>query len=302
MKRYQTVLLSHCVSAALSVVMLGGCTSLKHGSDIIHVTASPNPAKAARLTWAGVKAFNVGAFEEAFNKFSAAIAVDETYGPAYNNLGLLLYEEGNLYDAVLSFENAMDYMPNDPTVYYNLALALESAGKSHEAMDLYHQAVEMDPANPIFLGNLVRLRIRLGENDPSVQAQLQDLILIETRPTWRRWADGQLALYFNDALDRGPETPDFNSGSDQDRRSSSASRKRTIDLTPSSSPQIVPSESVEREPETPDPVPESQPRILSGPDMNTTPRAEELPMPVERRDILELPDAIPAPVESDYFQ
>lgn len=310
MKRDQIVLLLR-TTAVMVVLMLGGCSSLQQANEtMIRVSASRNPAKAARLTWAGVKAFNVGAHEEALEKFSAAIAVDETYGPAHNNLGLLFYEEGDLYDAVLSFEAAMDYMPNDPSVYYNLGLALESAGKSQEAMDLYHQAVEMDPANPIFLGNLVRLRVRLGEHDPSLVAQLQDLILIETRPSWRRWADGQLALYFNDSLDRGPETPDFNTEMDRDRGDSPRRSKKVIDLTPESSPQMLGDddeldEQTDAESEqNPLPPPPSQPRILSGPDMNLTP-AEELPVPripPPPRDVLDLEDTQRAPEASDYFQ
>ena len=71
-----------------------------------------------------------------------------TYGPAHNNLGLMHYEQGNYYQAVLAFEQAMDLMPQDPTVLNNLGLTLEAAGKIHEALDLYMQAAEMDPVNP----------------------------------------------------------------------------------------------------------------------------------------------------------
>ncbi len=208
-------------------------------------------------------------------------------------MGLLYYERGNLYDAILAFESAMNYLPNDPTVYYNLGLALESAGKVHEAMDLYLQAVEMDPANPIFLGNLVRLRIRLGENDPSLVAQLQDLVLIETRPSWRRWADGQLALNFNNALDRGPETPDFNTQSDRNR-TGAAERNKVIDLTPQK-PEA-------NEAAADHPSRESKPRILSSPQIGPTSEAEMLPAPVNRIDSFELQDSNPEPNATEYFK
>lgn len=261
-------------AAAWLVATLVGCASLKDPQEaIIHVQASQNPAEAARLTLMGVKALHKGDVDRATAKFMAAVGADETYGPAHNNLGLLHYEQGNLFQAVLAFEEAMELMPQDPTVYYNLGLTLEAAGRVFEAMELYSQAVEMDPVNPNFLGNLVRLRVRMGEDDPTLTTQLQDLILVETRPDWRRWADRQLALTFNHALDSGPETPDFdtldgkNRGQDDDQLNSNI-----IELTPKVDA------SVDRTP------PNSQPRILSGPmEATTSPDVESLPKPMNRQ-------------------
>lgn len=219
----------------LGIASLVGCASLREREQIIRVQSAQNPVEAARLTLLGVKALHHGEIDRATAKFLSAVAADETYGPAHNNLGLLHYEQGNLYLAVLAFEQALDLMPQDPAVYYNLALTLESAGKTFEAMDLYTQAVEMDPTNPQLLGNLVRLRVRLGEDDPTLVTQLQDLILIETRPDWRRWADRQLALTYNITLDRGPAAPDFNTGGDRDRQSvddEAVLQSKIIELTP----------------------------------------------------------------------
>jgi tetratricopeptide (TPR) repeat protein len=155
------------------------------------------------------------------------------YGPAHNNLGLMHYEQGNLYQAVMAFEQAREYLPDDPAVVYNLGLALESAGRTGEALELYYEANSMDVANPSYLGNLVRLRVRLGERDELLQQQLRDLVLIETRPEWRRWADTQLALTVNDALDRGPAAPDLESTVNQTQNRRSADlRNKIIDLTP----------------------------------------------------------------------
>lgn len=214
-------------------VFLGGCASLIDSNEaIIRVQSRQDPAKAGRLTLQGVKAMQNGEIDRAVSRFTAAINADPSYGPAHNNLGLLHYEQGNLFQAVLAFEQALELMPEDPIVYYNLGLTLEAAGRTHEALDLYWQAVEMAPTNPNFLGNLVRLRIRLGEQGPEISAQLKDLVLIETRADWRRWADQQLAYDLNDALDRGPETPDFNSNQKSDKTKTDGVRDNIIDLTP----------------------------------------------------------------------
>ena len=290
MKRKRIVLFCQYLAATSLVVTPLGCASLQDSaSSIVRAEATNNPAKASRLTGAGIKALKVGATDEAARKFLQAIAVDETFGPAYNNLGLLRYEQGNLYEAVLSFEQAMDLLPGDPTVYYNLGLALESAGKTAEAMDLYQQAVEIDPTNPNFLGNLVRLRVRLGEQNPSLVRQLQDLILIETRPQWRSWADEQLALHLNDALDRGPAAPDFRPDT---KRDPSAKSGQVIDLTP---PTTAEPETVPGEPSS------STPRILSGPGSESA-DAQPLPEPATDASGLQLEDPNQLPDSSEYFR
>jgi tetratricopeptide (TPR) repeat protein len=234
MMHRQSSTFHHLYAAMLMAVWLPGCASLHDGGvTIIRVEARRDPVKATRLTLMGVTAMEKGHMDRAAEKFLAAVDADETYGPAHNNLGLLHFEQGNLYQAVMAFEQAMDLMPHDPDVYYNLGLALESAGKVHESMELYWQAVEMDPVNPNYLGNLVRLRVRLGEDDPELIVQLQDLVLIETRPDWRRWADQQLALALNGTLDRGPETPEFNTRRDRSSDDDATEPvQNIIDLTP----------------------------------------------------------------------
>ena len=221
----------------LLLVTAGGCAALTNNNDesIIRVQANSDSVKAQRLTLAGVSAMERGKLDYAFDKLMAAIEADPNYGPAHNNVGLLHYDEGNLYPAALAFERAMELMPENPTVYYNLGLTLEAAGKLYEALDLYWQATEINSTEPHYLGNLVRLRIRLGETSPDVVTQLQDLILIETRPDWKRWADRELALDLNMALDRGPETPDFNAASakgDNDGPNQKRTQNRVIQLTP----------------------------------------------------------------------
>jgi hypothetical protein len=271
---------------------VAGCASLTDRNEsIIQVETSRDAAKAKRLTLAGVKAMNTGHIDYAFDRFMEAVAVDETYGPAHNNLGLLHYDQGELYDAVLSFERASELMPTDPIVFYNLGLALEAAGRVHEAMDLYWQAVEMDPTNPNFLGNLVRLRVRLGENSPEVVAQLQDLVLIETRPEWRRWADRQLALGMNPMLDRGPEAPDFDMGRDRESNGRPASVKRVIDLTPT-----LEDQSGLNAPRSPLPAPSDRRRAVPAPPL-PGPIGSEQSSPSIQRDELPVDETLPEPMQ-----
>lgn len=296
--------------AAMLMGLVGGCAAWRNGNEkIVRIQATQNPDKAARLTQVGIKALAAGNTELASNKFLAAIDADMAYGPAHNNLGLMHYEQGNLYQAVLAFEEAMNLMDQDPTVLYNLAITLEAAGKVHEALDLYMQAVEMDPVNPNFLGNLVRLRIRMGDNDPTLVAQLQDLILIETRAEWRSWADSQLALNFNPLLDRGPDTPEFdlNTENEKVKDKNRDVDDQIIDLTPGESLENDLADSpVIDQPSLQSYEPSSSSPILSAPESNPIPVPQPMPIfddaPVET-----LPPSIQLnpddlPVEMDYFR
>ena len=296
--------------AAIATVSLGGCASWrKSNQSVIRVEASQNTAKAARLTSAGIKALAAGKIDLAEKEFLAAVDADLAYGPAHNNLGLMHFEQGNLYQSVLAFEHAMEYMPQDPTVLYNLGLTLESAGKIHEALDLYMQAAEMDPVNPNFLGNLVRLRIRMGDHDPSLVAQLQDLVLIETRPEWRSWADHQLAIRFNPILDRGPETPDFNLNRDSETAQDDRNiDDQIIDLTPN--PEIDESdfEGMKSDDESANQV--DDPALDSASGMVRQENSVPIPKPMPIYDdatIDTLPPSIQMnpddlPIEMDYFR
>lgn len=227
---------SALTTASLLVGMVGCAAFNDQHDSLIKIESSRNPAKAQRLTLAGVNALENGKPEYAAEKLLSAIRADPKYGPAHNNLGLLQFDDGKLYQAVLSFERARELMPSDPAVYYNLGLALEKAGRKNRALELYWQAVELDPTEPHFLGNLVRLRRRLGENGPDVIAQLQDLMLIETRPDWRDWASEQLEVALNPNLDRGPETPKFGGSESTNERlqnkRTNEPQTRIIDLSP----------------------------------------------------------------------
>ncbi len=266
--RARRTALSTLTTASLLVGIVGCAAFNDQHDSLIKIESSRNLAKAQRLTLAGVNALENGKPEYAAEKLLSAIRADPQYGPAHNNLGLLQFDDGKLYQAVLSFERARELMPSDPAVYYNLGLALEKAGRKNQALELYWQAVELDPTEPHFLGNLVRLRRRLGEDGPDVVAQLQDLMLIETRPDWRDWASEQLEVTLNPNLDRGPETPEFGGSESTNGRLKNKSQNEPqttiIDLSPNAKKlkSSKPTEQSKTEPELlpPGTLGESSPR------------------------------------------
>ena len=211
---------------------VGGCSPFSSPtSQFIHVDRRQDPLLARRHTHAAIEALRIGAHSEASDRLTKALVADPGYGPAQNTLGLVRYQTGDLYAAVLAFEEAMHLMPHDAAVKNNLALALESAGKVSEAEELYMEARDLDATNPVYLGNLARLRVRSERPAYEVRPLLEDLVLIERRPQWRMWANRLLVLRYNPALDRGPDGPDLDAFGSEEEAPTTPLDEKIIDLS-----------------------------------------------------------------------
>ena len=86
-------------------------------------------------------------------------------------------------------------MPHQPIPRNNLGLVFEATGQLEKAEEQFHAALEAEPDNPEFLGNLARAKIRRGERSQELRDLLQQIVVIDTRPQWRTWAEEQLHLF-----------------------------------------------------------------------------------------------------------
>ena len=155
--------------------------------DVTRNTASARADTARALTLIDQKKFS-----EAEPLLTRAIDADPSYGPAHNDLGLVYYQLGRLYDAAWQFQNAIKLLPSQPQPQNNLGLVLESAMKPKEAEQAYAEAHRLEPQNPEYAGNLARVRIRLGERDEETRRLLQIVVMGDTRPEWVDWARSNL--------------------------------------------------------------------------------------------------------------
>ena len=105
---------------------------------------------------------------------------------------MLLYDQQKYYLAAWEFEYAIKAMPERPEPHNNLGLVYEAVGRFEEAISAYQCAADLDPTNPQFLGNLLRAKIRSGENPVDMHDEFNKLFNIETRSEWRDWCQRQL--------------------------------------------------------------------------------------------------------------
>lgn len=88
-----------------------------------------------------------GEYDLAITECLAAIAVDETFGNPYNDIGSYLIAKGNFYDCVRWFEKAIVAPRYEARAYphFNLATVYEKRGKFLEAARHYGLALKEQP-------------------------------------------------------------------------------------------------------------------------------------------------------------
>lgn len=175
------------LAAALCGATLGGCSGASSRSpyatqgDLIRDTqrARELHAEASRLA-----PEDVAGRERLLRE---ALSADLYFGPAHNNLGVLLLERGRMYEAAAEFEWARKLMPGHPDPRVNLALVLERAGKTEEALGAYEAALAAyDNYLPALQGR-ARLQIASGRTDGDTIDAL-DEIALRGDEAWRAWA------------------------------------------------------------------------------------------------------------------
>ena len=84
---------------------------------------------------------------------------------AYNNLGVVQFEKGNIDDAINKYGQALRLHANYPEAHYNLGSALLQQGKIDDAIQQCEKALELEATDPdahVVLGNAFLAKQDLG--------------------------------------------------------------------------------------------------------------------------------------------
>lgn len=181
------ILLALCIATALSL----GCGSSSPSPYVNQPPIRRDTDRAQKLAAEAVDLMEKDP-QRAENLLRDALAADLYHGPSHNNLGVLLLERGDLYEAANEFEWARRLMPGHPDPRMNLALTLEKAGRVDEAIAQYRRALEVHPGHRPTVQALTRLEVRAGRVDDQTLARLDTLRLEGEDESWRRWAHGEL--------------------------------------------------------------------------------------------------------------
>jgi tetratricopeptide (TPR) repeat protein len=93
----------------------------------------------------GLALFSQGRLAEAMAHYDEALRLKPGYAEAHNNLGLALFSQGKLTEAMANYAEALRLKPGSAETHNNLGLALFSQGKLTEAMAHYGEALRLKP-------------------------------------------------------------------------------------------------------------------------------------------------------------
>ena len=125
--------------------------------------AKKSPKKARPQTNLGVALYQRGNISEAMNRYYEALRLDPNYIDAHNNLGIVLRRQGKLEEAMDHFSAVLRKDPGYREAHNNLANTLSSLGRLEEAINHYTKAIGIDPNDAIAHYNLANTFGKLGK-------------------------------------------------------------------------------------------------------------------------------------------
>lgn len=176
---------------AAAACVLGGCGGDARGGPYQAQAGQRRDIQQAEELYQQAVALLTDDPQRAKGLLQEALGKDLYHGAAHNNLGVLLLEEGRLYDAAEEFEWARKLLPGHPEPRVNLAIALQRGGKHREAIDAARTALEVRPGHLLALQTLAWVQVREGLEDQQTVGCLDAIIERSEDPTWKDWAARQ---------------------------------------------------------------------------------------------------------------
>jgi protein O-mannosyl-transferase len=103
------------------------------------------------------------AFESAENLWTDTLAKNPTRWVGYDNLGLWLFRNGKIREAIAQYQKSLEINPDNADVRDNLADALVEEGQLDTAVSQFQTALESNPDNGVARSNLGAALFRRGE-------------------------------------------------------------------------------------------------------------------------------------------
>jgi tetratricopeptide (TPR) repeat protein len=171
------------VSAALLVVASLGTLTWRQAatySDIEtlwRTTLARNPQCWMAHTNVGLVLFQKGQVDEAIAHYRSALQIQPDWWDAEYNLGTALSAKGEVDEAILHSEKAVAMRPTDPDAQVSLANLLFQKGHIDEAIAHYQKALTVRPGDFLALYGLGHTLLEKGELDSAIQACGSALLL-----------------------------------------------------------------------------------------------------------------------------
>ncbi|HUB66342.1 MAG TPA: tetratricopeptide repeat protein [Candidatus Methylacidiphilales bacterium] len=156
------------ILAVLSVSSWQRAWAYRDEETLWNDTLAKNPACWMAYGNLGVILFQQGHIDEAVSDCQKALAIKPDYADAHNNLGSVFIQNGQVDEAIKQFQKAVEINPNYVEARNNLGGALAQKGELDQAMAQYEIALKIDPDMAESYYNLGNIFLQKGELDEAI--------------------------------------------------------------------------------------------------------------------------------------
>lgn len=174
--------------ALASVGIVGLANAFRQYSAVILSVVLLLVASLATLTWR-----QAGTYSDIETLWRTTLTRNPECWMAHTNIGLVLFQKGQIDDAIAHYRSALQMQPDWWDAEYNLGTALAAKGQVDEAILHCEKAVSMRPTDPdaqVSLGNLL---LHKGQSDEAI-AHYQKAITVRPDYFLARYGLGQALL------------------------------------------------------------------------------------------------------------
>ncbi|MFT5370183.1 MAG: tetratricopeptide (TPR) repeat protein, partial [Candidatus Latescibacterota bacterium] len=145
------------------------------------VASAPNSAK-AHYAVAHEVYQPAGEWDQATEHYRRAVEILPNYPDAWNDLGLVKKDRGDLMGAIAAYETALQWHNGHVAARVNLGQAFQSLGENDQAVSAYEVVLSVDSIHAIAGNNLAVLYAQQGDR---VAAQVLFERILRHHPTYK---------------------------------------------------------------------------------------------------------------------
>ncbi len=123
----------------------------------------------------GASAAQIGQLNEAALAFQKAIDIKPDYAVAHNNMGNVLKDQGTFEEAIEAYTKAISIKPDYAEAYYNMGVTLQNQGKLGEAVQAYTKAISIKPDHAEAYNNMGNIFQAQGKFEEAIEAYNKSL-------------------------------------------------------------------------------------------------------------------------------
>jgi protein O-mannosyl-transferase len=171
------------VSAALLIVASLGTLTWQQATTYTNIetlwrtTLAKNPECWMAHTNIGLVLFQKGQIDDAIGHYRSALQMQPDWWDAEYNLGTALSAKGQVDEAILHCEKAVSMRPTDPDAQVSLANLLFQKGRIDEAIAHYQKAITVRPDDFLARYGLGHALLEKGDLDSAIQVCRSALFL-----------------------------------------------------------------------------------------------------------------------------